>query len=269
VSAAAAFGRPQILERIEGEKMKLIARTIVAALALTTILAPVAVGQTGPDANDHRRPSVVPASNVAGNSGGRLLGDWFVENLTLSASASPFGGSANICFDIGHRGKVLSPAGGILIPPENRVIEMTCPVEAGRPVVMVMTSADCSSAEPGPFFADTPRTQRTCALRNLSTIPVRSINISVDGSSPVDVHQRRFLEVSPQRSVVFPVDPVFQATPGPATFVAAAWTAEIRGMKRGNHTVVATPIYELEDGPLVLPFIVHFQVVGGRGQGGH
>ena len=91
--------------------MKLIARTIVAALALTTILAPVAVGQTAPDANDHRRPSVVPASNVAGNSGGRLLGDWFVENLTLSASASPFGGSANICFDIGHRGKVLSPAG--------------------------------------------------------------------------------------------------------------------------------------------------------------
>jgi len=249
--------------------MKLIARTIVAALALTTILAPVAVGQTGPGANDHRRPSVVPASQVAGNSGGGLLGDWFVENLSRPASASPFGGSANLCLDIGHRGKVLSPAGGILIPPENRVIEMTCRVKIGRPVVMVMTSVDCSSAEPEPFLAVTPRTQRACALQNLNAIPVQSINISVDGSRPVDIHQRRFLEVSPQRRVVFPEDPVFQATPGRATFVAAAWTAEIKGMKRGNHTVVATPIYELEDGPLALPFIVHFQVVGGHGQGGH
>ena len=35
-------------------------------------------------------------------------------------------------------------------------------------------------------------------------------------------------------------------------------------MKRGDHTVVATPVYELEDGVVALPFIVHLQVIGGH-----
>jgi hypothetical protein len=80
----------------------------------------------------------------------------------------------------------------------------------------------------------------------------------------VDIHQRRFLEVTGQRHVVFPENPVFDAESGPATFVAAAWMAEIRGMKRGNHSVNGTTAVVIQGQTLVLPFIVHFEVVGRR-----
>jgi len=91
------------------------------------------------------------------------------------------------------------------------------------------------------------------------------INVSVDGGRPVDIHQRRFFEVSAQRDVVFPKNPVFEATPGPATFVAAAWMAEIRGMKRGHHTVNGTMTLVGEnEQTFVFPFVVHFKVVKGH-----
>jgi hypothetical protein len=78
--------------------------------------------------------------------------------LSRPADASPFGATANLCLDLGRRGKVLSPAGGI--QDATGLIEMTCTVKVGRPVVMVMASSDCSDAEPPPFFAGTPREQR-------------------------------------------------------------------------------------------------------------
>jgi len=73
---------------------------------------PAAVADEG-RGGGHRHPSVVPADKVAGNTGGRLLGDWYVENLSLPADASPFAGADNLCLDLGRRGKVLAPAGGI------------------------------------------------------------------------------------------------------------------------------------------------------------
>jgi len=95
----------------------------------------------------------------------------------------------------------------------------------------------------------------------------------------VEIHSPRFFAVSPQGHTVFAADPVFEATPGPATFVAAGWIAEIRGMNRGNHVVGGHAAREggpgvpdkmeikiakatIEGQPLI-PFIVHFKVVGG------
>jgi hypothetical protein len=241
--------------------MRTLRRIAVAVLSVMLLSAPVAVADEKRGGSD-RRVSVVPADRVQGQSGGRLLGDWFVEILSRPAAASPAGGTANLCLDIGRRGRVLSPAGGIVT---GTVIEMTCTVEVGRPVVLVMASADCSSAEPVPFFATTAREQRACALRNLNGLGVTSIEVSVDGGRPVDIHQRRFLEVSRQRSVVFPADPVFGADPGPATFVAAAWMAEIRGMRPGDHTVTATSSAVVDGQTQTFQFIVHFEVVGGHG----
>jgi hypothetical protein len=240
--------------------MRVVSRIVVAVLSLMMFATPVAVADERKGGDD-RRPSVVPAGQVAGVTGGRLLGDWFVQNLSRPADASPFGGTANLCLDLGRRGKVLSPAGGI--QDATGLIEMTCTVKVGRPVVLVMTSADCSTAEAPPFFAATARKQRACAVGALNSLDIRSINVSVDGGRAVDIHQPRFFEVSPQRRVVFPANPVFGATPGPATFVAAAWMAEIRGMKRGNHTVNGTTTLVSNGQTFVLPFIVHFEVVGG------
>ena len=242
--------------------MRTLQRIAVAVLAVMVLSAPVAVADEKRGGAD-RLVSVVPAGRVQGQTGGRLLGDWFVENLSLPATAAPFNATANLCLDIGRRDRVLSPAGGLA--DANGVIEMTCTVQRGRPVVLVLSSADCSSAEPPPFLATTAREQRACALRNLNSIGITSIDISVDGGPAVDVFQQRFLEVSRQRHVVFPADPVFGAQPGPATFVAAAWMAEIVGMRRGDHTVTTTTRAVVEGKEVTLQFIVHFEVVGGHG----
>ena len=44
---------------------------------------------------------------------------------------------------------------------------MTCTVRAGRPVLLVMSSADCSTAEAPPFFGRTAAEQRRCAIEAL------------------------------------------------------------------------------------------------------
>jgi len=195
--------------------MRVVLRIAIAVLAMMMVAAPAAVADDG-KGGGHRHPSVVPADKVAGNTGGRLLGDWYVENLSRPADANPFVGTDELCLDVGRHGKVLAPAGGI--PDSAGLIEMTCTVKVGRPVILVMTSSDCSSAEPedGGFYGETAQEQRACAVGFLKSLDITSINVSVDGGRPVDIHQPRFLEVSPQRHVVFPKNPIFGADPGPA-----------------------------------------------------
>jgi hypothetical protein len=207
--------------------MRVIRRIALAVLAVMACTAPV-VGADERKGGDDRRPAVVPAGNLAGNTAGKLIGDWYAQILPRPVSASPFGGTADLCLDLGRHGKVLSPAGGI---DRGGYVEMTCTVKVGRPVLLVMTSADCSSAEDPPFYGKTAAEQRACVLEFINGLDITSITVSVDGERPVDIHEPRFLAVSPQRRVVFPSDPVFDARPGKATFVAAGWIAQIRGMR--------------------------------------
>jgi hypothetical protein len=235
--------------------MSVLARIIGVVLALTTLTAPAAVA-------DGRHPFVVPADHVAGSSGSRILGDVFVENLSRPAAESPFGYSTDLCLHVGRHDKVLVPSGGVQV---DGLIEMTCTVKVGRPVVVVMTSLDCSTAEAAPFFGATAAAQRTCISDFLSTYDVKSIVVSIDGGRPTDIAQPGFFEVSQQRHVVFDADdPVYQATPGPATFVAAAWMAEIRGMKRGTHTYDSTTTVVYGGQTSTTRFVVHFEVVAGN-----
>lgn len=234
-------------------------RQVLLLAALGVLCCSPAAAAGGPPGRDGT-VRVVPAHRVAGETGGQLLGDWFVQNLSLPAPASPFAGSADLCLDLGRRGKVLSPSGGLLTPEG-----MTCTVKANRPVLLVMSSADCSTAEPRPFFGRTAAEQRRCAIDALTNSPdfeIQAINVSLDGAPAVDIASRGFFAVSPQRRVVFPENPVFDATPGPATFVAAAWIAEIRGMDRGRHVMHAQVLTSVGPFP---PFIVTFDVIGGHG----
>ena len=242
--------------------MRPIRRTVLLAVVAMACSAPVVAADQR--SGGERAARVTPAYKLAGNSAGALLGDWYVQNLSLTASDSPFGGTADLCLDLGRRGKVLSPSGGLFTPQG-----MTCTVRVGRPVLLVMTSADCSTAEAPPFFGRTEAEQRACAIKAITSTPeivdVQAINVRADGGPVVDIHDPRFFAVSPQRRVVFPEDPVFGATPGPATFVAAGWVAAIRGMKRGRHVIRAEVV--TATGPLT-PFIVNFDVVGRhRGHG--
>jgi hypothetical protein len=223
---------------------------VLAALAVTASAAPV-TGAQASGGGDRSRAAVVPAFDVAGSSAGKLLGDWYVHNLSLPVGQSPFEGGPSLCLDLGRGGRVLVPAGG--------VGPTACTVRLGRPVVLAMTSADCSTAEPPPFRAFTAIGQALCAAKNIRDLGIRSITVTVDGGRAVDIHDWRFAAFSPQRRVSFPEDAVFGATEGPATFVAFGYLAEIRGMGRGTHEVETL----LDIGaPTKIPFDVTFTVVG-------
>jgi hypothetical protein len=211
-----------------------IRRFTVAVLALTVCAVPVASAQTSAGGDD-LRARVVPATNVAGNSAGELLGDWYVNGLSLPVGESPFEGGASRCLNLGRGGRVLVPQGGNT--------PTACTLKLGRPVVLALTSADCSSAEPPPFRAFTAVGQALCAIKNVHDLGIQSLTVAVDDGRPVDIHNWRFAALSPQRRVVFPgppppeTRPVFGAQPGPATFVAFGFLAEIRGMTVGQHEV--------------------------------
>jgi hypothetical protein len=239
--------------------MRPIARIFVAVLALMLCVSPLAAADQEKGGHNDR-PKIVPVTRIHGNTGGELVRDWYAQNLALPADRAPFTGKADLCLNLGRHGRVLSPAGGIVNDDNN--IVMRCTVEVGRPVLLVATSADCSSAEADPFRGITERQQRKCVLNVLNNlIDVTSIAVSIDGAKPVDIHRSKFFAVSPQGRVVFPPNPVFEATPGPATFVAAAWIAEIRGMRPGHHVLVEAPTIV---GQSVPPFTVHFNVVDNR-----
>jgi hypothetical protein len=235
--------------------MRSIRLVAVLAVAATAVFAPVAAATPG--GGQHAR--VRPADNVQGNSGGDLIGDWYAQNMALPASNSPFGGTADKCLDLGRHGRVANPAGGLI-----SAAGMTCAVRQDRPVVVVMTSADCSDVEDPPFFGADEAAQRACAIDwaiNLSG--VTAIDVSIDGGDVVNIRTSRYFAVSPQTHTVFDAtDPVFGAPKGAeANFVAAGWLFAITGMRRGTHTMVATVSV---GGEPLAPFIVHFDVFGGN-----
>lgn len=244
--------------------MRVIPRVLVAVVALMMCTATAAVADRGHDENGGRG-YVVPANRVGGSSGGDLIGDWFAQILAIPESENPFVGKGEPCLHLGRHGQVLAPAGGIQDPPGT--IDMTCSVQAGQPVFIVGPSADCSSAEPVPFKAVTAWGQRKCALRWLFDSTYTSILVSVRGSEPVDIHDQRFLTVSPQRRTVFDAsEPIFGAAPGArSTFVAAGYSAEVRGLRKGDNLVTLVSTGSLSDGsPFEYIFNVTFTVSGGR-----
>lgn len=231
--------------------MRPIRRFAAAALTVAACAAPI-TGAHASEPSHGLRPAVVPATNVAGNSAGALLGDWYVNGLSLPVDVSPFQGGPSMCLNLGRGGKVLVPSGGDT--------PTACTVKLGRPVVLALTSADCSSAEPPPFRAFTALGQALCAIKNVRDLGIRSLTVAVDGGRAVDIHNWRFAAFSPQRRVVFPENAVFDARPGPATFVAFGYLAEIRGMGPGVHLVETRLDIGLPQGPI--PFDVTFTVVG-------
>ncbi len=199
-------------------------RQVLLLAALGVLCCSPAAAAGGPPGRDGT-VRVVPAHRVAGETGGQLLGDWFVQNLSLPAPASPFAGSADLCLDLGRRGKVLSPSGGLLTPEG-----MTCTVKANRPVLLVMSSADCSTAEPRPFFGRTAAEQRRCAIDALTNSPdfeIQAINVSLDGAPAVDIASRAVLRRLSAAAGCLPGEPGLRRDARPGD-------VRRRGMDRGD-----------------------------------
>jgi hypothetical protein len=66
---------------------RVVARSVTAVLSLMIFALPVAASAEGPTGGG-RSPAVVPAEQVAGTTGGALVGDWFVNNLAADGRQS-------------------------------------------------------------------------------------------------------------------------------------------------------------------------------------
>jgi hypothetical protein len=210
---------------------------VPAALTVLLLTSPVAVADGG-DGHGTGKPDLVPVHRLDGASGGKLLGQWWAEVLAYPAANNPITGGDPVCMALGKHGRVL--AGAASVPTH------TCTMRAGTDLFVPVSSAECSSAEPPPFFGLTEEEQQACAIDfAFADDFVTAIKLSLDGGPIVDIHRRSYQVVSPQLTTVFPPGPIFDAIPGPATFAAAGYAATPRrALRPGRHVI---------DGEVVLP----------------
>jgi len=202
-------------------------------------VAPVATadtGQGGAGGQGRRASPVEPATSFQGAKGPELLAEYFSELLSLPPADNPLAGNGEGCLRLGENGRILSPVNG------GTRTTVNCRVEASRPIFLVTSSVDCSSAEDAPFHAEGAAEQIACAREQFAeaVVPfVESVLVTVDGGAPVQLRDERFAIFSAQGETVFPDNAIFEPSAGgPATFAAGAWAAKVHGLSRGPHTIV-------------------------------
>jgi hypothetical protein len=210
--------------------MSVVRKAAMIAMAAAVCMIAVSTAQA-----TKKDSGVVDASKrVAGFTAGDLLGEELRQLLELPLDVNPLAGSReNNCLSAGHKDKVLmlwtSPA-----PPPLTV----CNIKPGTPVFFFALFAECSSVEPPPFFGATKEEQRQCALDNLP--PFDAILVSIDGGPPVNIGLDRFLAVSGQGTVELPEPNILGVDAEEATFVGAAYSAMVRPLPPGAHTIAVT-----------------------------
>jgi hypothetical protein len=201
----------------------------ISATALVTgmLAATVGTALAAPPADQ----GLVPASGrLAGFTPGQLLGEEFRQVLELPTNVTPS------CMFTGNKDKVL-----ILWTAQEPAPPTVCDVKPGTPVFFYTFGVECSNVEPDPFFGATAADQRACALKYLADANVQSIQVTIDGGTPVNIANDSFLAISGQGTVNLP-DPNVLGVPGnrQATFVAAAYSVGLRPLPPGTHTITVT-----------------------------
>lgn len=203
------------------------------ALVIGMLAATVGTALAAPPADQ----GLVPASGqLAGFTPGQLLGEEFRQLLPLPLAVNPFAGSReNTCRSAGNKDKVLilwtTPAPGA---------PTVCNVKPGTPVFFSTLSGECSNVEAAPFFGKDAAAQEACAREFLRTTPFDAILVSIDGVS-VNIGVPSFLAVSGQQTVNL-LDPnvLVSGSRQGVTFVAAAYSALVRPLPPGSHTITVT-----------------------------
>jgi hypothetical protein len=196
--------------------MKHLRYVVLAVVAVALCASPVAVAHP----HKHGGAVVKPAHKVAGLSGDELLGESWVQLLSIPADTL-----AGSCIPVTHK---------VVSPKPDPDLNATCTVKKGTSL-FIPVGSNCSDVEPPPFFGADEAAQRECAIAADEFFV--AISIAVDGGEPVDIRNPRFELISPQRTVVLPEDNILGVPPGPATFVAHGWAALVKKLRPGEHTI--------------------------------
>src|SRR4051812_2089472 len=103
--------------------MRTFRGVMLLAVLVSLFAAPAARahdGQNGPGAR-----VVVPANRIHGETGGALLGEWYARILPIPDAQNPFDNGPPQCVRIGHKGRVIAPAGSgntCTVTPRDRIL---------------------------------------------------------------------------------------------------------------------------------------------------
>ena len=224
--------------------------TMVAIVAVVCMIA-------GSPAQAARKDSgVVDASKrIAGFTAGQLLGEEWRQLLELPPDANPLLDNGDKCLSTGREDKVLI----LWTTPEVLGDPTVCNVRPGTPVFFYTTGGECSSVEPPPFFGATEEEQRQCVLDFLQATPFDAIVVSIDGGPPVNIGLESFLAISEQGTVELPDPNILGVPEEQATFVAGAYSALVRPLPPGSHTITVT----IDGGPFAGTYRAVVNVVPG------
>ncbi len=112
---------------------------------------------------------------------------------------------------------------------------ITCNVPRRTQVVVYGPSAACSDLT-GPVLRR--RRSRAARMRRRSDYEwVQSLQVSVDGSRPVQFRRPRFEIFTPQMTAEVPEENLFGLPAGTAHLVGHQWVAQTRKLRPGQHTI--------------------------------
>lgn len=203
--------------------------TLFSRLATVAIIA--AVGLASPSlANAQDRGRLLPPTqNFDGLTGGEMLGAAWSYLVALPLPENPsFGGGDETCVRFGDSGKLLMAYG----------LGAHCTVERGTTFFVNGLSGWCSSAEKPPYFGADEQAQRECVLAYLLPL-VESVQLTVDGGPPVDLHTSRYAIFAPQQTVDLPPANFLRLQPQTITLTPYGWEAWLTKLPVGRHTIEA------------------------------
>ena len=210
--------------------------SVVRKTAMLAIMAAVCMVAGSPAQAARKDSGVVDASKrLAGFTAGQLLGEEWRQLLELPPDANPLLGNGDKCLSAAHDDKVL-----ILWTTPAPAAPTVCNVKPGTPVFFYTTGGECSSVEDPPFFGATEEEQLQCVLDFLQATPFDAILVSIDGGPPVNIGLESFLAISEQGTVELPDPNILGVPEEQATFVAGAYSALVRPLPPGSHTITVT-----------------------------
>lgn len=187
-------------------------RAVTAALTIALSAAAVADAQ-------ERGGGIVTRSQA------KLVGESWAQLYALPVSENPLFGNGDPCLTLGHN-TVEAVAGA------------HCTVEQGTAVLVGLGSA-WSNVE-SPFPTD-EAAQRAVALA--ADQAITAIHVTVDDNDPIDIRTPRFELFSPQRTVQLPIHNILGVPARSVTLTAHAWSALVRNLHPGPHTIVVDVVW--------------------------
>ena len=207
--------------------------TMIPILLVATLI-------TAQPAHAGGAPIADASRRAAGLTAGQLIGEEMRQLLTIAPDVNPLagqGGSEQKCLSTGRRSKVLI----VWTTPEAQVSPTECHVKPGTPLFFSTLFAECSSVEDPPFFGATAEEQRACALAFLNDpLLFDEILVQIDDQPAVNIGLPKYLATSGQVSVDLPDPNILRVPDRHATFVAAAYSATLKPLPPGTHSITVT-----------------------------